>query len=94
MILPCRFLTSVIPVLLKGMKYSEMDIILLKGDVEDDASVPDKDSEIKPRFHKARSHSVQHSVSQTPFCVGTSDPQEYPYTPCGIRKYVGLLLLQ
>jgi hypothetical protein len=54
-------LQNVIPVLLKGMKYSDMDIILLKGDVEDDASIPDKDSEIKPRFHKARSHSVQHS---------------------------------
>ena len=67
--LSCHSSTSVIPVLLKGMKYSEMDIILLKGDVEDDASIPDKDSEIKPRFHKARSHSLQHSVSQNLLCT-------------------------
>ncbi|XP_033738746.1 transportin-1-like isoform X1 [Pecten maximus] len=49
-----------VPVLVKGMKYSEIDIILLKGDVEEDEMVPDKESDIKPRFHKSRTHSQKH----------------------------------
>lgn len=54
---------SVIPVLLNGMKYSEMDIVILQGDVEDNASVPDKESDIRPRFHKSKSHAQPHMVS-------------------------------
>ncbi|XP_050403950.1 transportin-1 isoform X2 [Patella vulgata] len=46
-----------IPILVKGMKYSEIDIILLKGDVEEDEMIPDKESDIKPRFHKSKTHS-------------------------------------
>ncbi|XP_046544808.1 LOW QUALITY PROTEIN: transportin-1-like [Haliotis rubra] len=48
------------PVLVKGMKYSEIDIILLKGDVEEDEMIPDKESDIKPRFHKSKTHSQKH----------------------------------
>ncbi|WAR22767.1 TNPO1-like protein [Mya arenaria] len=51
---------KLVPILVKGMKYSEIDIILLKGDVEDDEMVPDKESDIKPRFHRARSHNQKH----------------------------------
>ena len=40
------------------MKYSEIDIILLKGDVEEDATVPDRTEDIKPRFHKSR-HTIR-----------------------------------
>lgn len=29
-----------------------------QGDVEEDDMVPDKESDIRPRFHKARTHSV------------------------------------
>jgi transportin-1 len=49
---------KLIPVLIRGMKYSEIDIILLKGDVEDDEMIPDKESDIKPRFHRSRRHSM------------------------------------
>ena len=42
------------------MKYSEIDIILLRGDVEDDEMVPDRDEDIKPRFHKSKSHHADH----------------------------------
>lgn len=35
------------------MRYSEIDIILLKGECEDDEMIPDRDEDIKPRFHKA-----------------------------------------
>ena len=39
------------------MKYSQEDMALLKADI-DDASVPDKDSEIRPWFPKGKSHMV------------------------------------
>ena len=31
------------------MKYSEIDIILLRGDVEEDENVPDREEDMKPR---------------------------------------------
>lgn len=54
-------LSRLVPVLVRGMKYSEIDIILLKGDVEEDDNVPDKEEDIKPRFHKSRSHMLKNS---------------------------------
>lgn len=56
-------LPKLIPVLVKGMKYSEIDIILLRGDVEEDEMVPDREEDIRPRFHRSRSHHV--SVEQS-----------------------------
>ncbi|KAK5608335.1 Transportin-2 [Crenichthys baileyi] len=53
-------LMQLIPVLVNGMKYSEIDIILLKGDVEEDEAVPDSEQDIKPRFHKSRTVTLQH----------------------------------
>jgi transportin-1 len=41
------------------MKYSEIDIIILKGDVEEDEFIPDREEDIKPRFHKSRTHTVK-----------------------------------
>lgn len=32
-----------------------------QGDVEEDEMIPDKESDIKPRFHKSRTHSNQKS---------------------------------
>lgn len=46
------FLQKVVPVLLKGMVYSEIDLMTLGGD-EDDAHIADDEQDIKPRFHKA-----------------------------------------
>ncbi|KAI8366824.1 armadillo-type protein [Radiomyces spectabilis] len=46
------YLAKVIPVLLKGMVYSEVDLLTLGGD-EDDAHIADNEQDIKPRFHKA-----------------------------------------
>lgn len=38
------------------MRYSEIDIILLKGDVEEDNEmVPDREEDIRPRFHRSKS---------------------------------------
>ena len=54
-------LDKLIPVLVKGMKYSEIDIFLLRGDVEEDEMVPDREEDIKPRFHRSRSHHIEGS---------------------------------
>ncbi|XP_067124632.1 transportin-1 isoform X3 [Centruroides vittatus] len=53
-------LHRLIPNLVRGMKYSELDIILLKGDVEEDEMIPDREEDIKPRFHKSKTHSLKH----------------------------------
>ena len=53
-------LPKLIPVLVKGMKYSEIDIILLRGDVEEDEMVPDREEDIRPRFHRSRHHQIDH----------------------------------
>lgn len=51
-----QHLSRLVPVLVKGMKYSELDIILLKGDTEEDEMVPDREEDIRPRFHKSKTH--------------------------------------
>ena len=51
-------LPKLIPVLVKGMKYSEIDIILLRGDVEEDEMVPDREEDIRPRFHRYANHFI------------------------------------
>uniref|UniRef100_H2ZM68 Transportin-1 n=1 Tax=Ciona savignyi TaxID=51511 RepID=H2ZM68_CIOSA len=53
------FLPRLIPILINGMKYSEVDVILLKGDIEEDEMIPDKEEDIRPRFHKSKVHSMQ-----------------------------------
>lgn len=44
-------------VLLTGGKYVCM---FVQGDVEEDEAVPDSDQDIKPRFHKSRTVTLQH----------------------------------
>ena len=44
----------------------------LQGDVEDDETVPDKESDIRPRFHRSRTHSIGKSgeeVSDLHHCI-------------------------
>lgn len=53
-------LNRLVPILVNGMKYSEIDLILLKADNEDDEAVPDSEQDIRPRFHKSKTHSQQH----------------------------------
>ena len=44
-------LDRLVPVLVRGMKYSEIDIILLRGDIdENDENVPDREEDVKPRL--------------------------------------------
>ncbi|EFA10900.2 Importin subunit beta-like Protein [Tribolium castaneum] len=58
------YLSRLIPVLVRSMKYSEIDIILLKGDVEEDETVPDRDEDIRPRFHKSKTTIKATSATQ------------------------------
>lgn len=44
------YLENVLPVLLKGMVYSDDDPVVIDTE-DDDASKPDQDSDIKPRHH-------------------------------------------
>ena len=37
-----------------------MPYLFWQVDNEDDESVPDSDQDIKPRFHKSKTHSLQH----------------------------------
>uniref|UniRef100_A0A8D3BSF6 Transportin 1 n=1 Tax=Scophthalmus maximus TaxID=52904 RepID=A0A8D3BSF6_SCOMX len=53
-------LSQLTPVLVNGMKYSEIDIILLKGDIEEDEAIPDNEQDIRPRFHRSRTVAQQH----------------------------------
>lgn len=50
-------LSRLIPILMQKMKYSELDIALLKGDVEEDEMIPDKEEDIRPRFYRSKTHS-------------------------------------
>lgn len=36
------------------------DVNVFQGDVEEDEAVPDSDQDIKPRFHKSRTVTLQH----------------------------------
>lgn len=63
-------ISRLLPILIRGMRYSDIDIILLKGDVEDDDdNVPDRDQDIRPRFHKSRTHTVRHTSEGTIFMI-------------------------
>lgn len=54
-------LNRLTPVLMQRMRYAEIDIILLKGDVEEDDMIPDKEEDIRPRFHKSKTHTLSHT---------------------------------
>lgn len=42
-----------------------------QGDVEEDEMIPDKESDIKPRFHKSRTHSqkYQEGAEEVPIMI-------------------------
>lgn len=57
-------LPKVAPVLLECMIYGEDDLLWLDGDAED-ANVPDKESDIKPRFYGSRAHGFDHDQTSS-----------------------------
>ncbi|KAF6778265.1 hypothetical protein AHF37_02460 [Paragonimus kellicotti] len=54
------YIERLIPVLVRGMRYSESDMILLRNDLLEDAHIPDRESDIKPRFHKTKNKFMSH----------------------------------
>ncbi|KAK2098340.1 Transportin-1 [Saguinus oedipus] len=54
-----RYLPKLIPVLVNGMNYSDIDTILLKDDVEEDEMIPDSEQHIRPHFHRSRTVAEQ-----------------------------------
>jgi len=52
-------LPKVAPVLLDCMVYSEDDLLWLDGEA-DDAAVPDKETDIKPRHYGGKAHGLDH----------------------------------
>lgn len=55
-------LNKVAPVLLDCMIYGEDDLLWLEGDAED-AAVPDKETDIKPRHYGAKSHGFDRDAN-------------------------------
>lgn len=51
-------LSRLVPILMQRMRYSDVDILLLKGDVEEDDMIPDREEDIKPLFHRAKNVHV------------------------------------
>ncbi|KAL7424888.1 hypothetical protein Q5752_000574 [Cryptotrichosporon argae] len=49
------YLPLITPLLLEGMVYSDMDLIFLDNDDEDEA-VPDKETDLKPRNYSSKAH--------------------------------------
>ncbi|KAJ1923171.1 hypothetical protein IWQ60_006050 [Tieghemiomyces parasiticus] len=94
------FLPKVIPVLLRSMVYSEMDLLTLDVD-EDDGGVADRAEDIKPRHHHAKSHEHGHTedaprAERTPGEGGSDDEDDEdddddddmddPYAEWNLRK--------
>ncbi|GFY94563.1 transportin 1 [Actinidia rufa] len=52
-----EFLPHLIPVLLSNMVYSDDDESLV--DAEEDGSMPDRDQDLRPRFHSSRFHGSE-----------------------------------
>lgn len=58
-------LGKVAPVLLDCMIYGEDDLLWLEGDAED-AEVPDKETDIKPRHYGGKSHGYERDANGEP----------------------------
>ncbi|KAL2912933.1 hypothetical protein HK105_207604 [Polyrhizophydium stewartii] len=54
------YLPQIVPILIKGMIYSEEEIMMLGGD-EDDADRPDNAQDVKPHHHRSRNHGSGHA---------------------------------
>ncbi|KAG5439546.1 hypothetical protein PCANB_002121 [Pneumocystis canis] len=54
-----QYLDRIVPALLKGMVYSDIDILTL-GESQDDAHIADKPEDIKPQHAKSKVHENQH----------------------------------
>ena len=59
------FLPKVAPVLLNGMVYTETDLLWLEGD-DEDANVPDRPEDLKPKFYGSKGHAFEREGGAEP----------------------------
>lgn len=71
------YLEKIVPVLLKGMIYSEMDLLVLDND-DDDEAVPDREQDIKPRIYRGnKDHAPNRSGEDgNPTPEGEGTPED------------------
>ncbi|ODQ54556.1 karyopherin Kap104 [Saitoella complicata NRRL Y-17804] len=69
------YLPRIVPMLLKGMIYTDMDVFALGGD-EDDANVPDRLEDIKPVFAHGKKHTLQSQGAGNGNAGGDGDDDE------------------
>jgi len=50
-------------------RYAVCLNVVCQGDVEEDESVPDKESDIKPRFYRPRTRSIEHMGDDVSFIL-------------------------
>jgi transportin-1 len=68
-------LERVAPVLLDCMQYGEDDLLWLEGDAEEDSTVPDSATDIKPRHYGGKSHGFERDTEGGDGGDGQSKPK-------------------
>lgn len=69
------YLPKILPLLLRGMVYSEYDLLFLDNDEEDEA-VPDQETDIKPKAYGAKSHGARATNDPSSSTSGTGKSRE------------------
>ncbi|KAK7895875.1 hypothetical protein WMY93_021200 [Mugilogobius chulae] len=82
----CGHLSQLTPVLVNGMRYSDIDIILLKGDIEEDETIPDNEQDIRPRFHRSRTVAQRHEAESTEEDEDDEDELDDTISDWNLRK--------
>lgn len=59
-----QYLPELIPFFMEKMRHSEEEVELMRSEIEDDYMVPDKDDDIRPQFHKSKTHSIGNGSNQ------------------------------
>ena len=69
------FLPKIASLLLEGMVYSDIDLMLLDVDEEDEA-VPDRETDIKPRTYSSKVHASHESNDPSTSAAGAGKSRE------------------
>jgi transportin-1 len=66
------YLDRLLPILVKNMKYSEIDVILLQGDAGENENVPDRPEDVHPRFHRGPVRQHTHNAQDAEYATSQS----------------------
>lgn len=67
-----QYLSQIVPFFMEKMRHSAEDIEQMRAEIEDDYFVPDKDDDIRPRFHKSKLHGNE-NASRLTLAGGNTD---------------------